>query len=74
MRKNDFKAGDKVSWNSSQGKIIGKVEKKLTAPVEIKTHHVAASVDEPQYLVKSTATGQKAAHKPQALKKTKSQP
>ena len=74
MRKNDLKAGDKVSWNSSQGKIIGKVEKKLTAPVEIKTHHVAASVDEPQYLVKSTATGQKAAHKPQALKKTKNQP
>lgn len=74
MRKNDFKAGDKVSWNSSQGRISGTVQKKLTAPVEIKTHHVAASVDEPQYLVTSTATGQKAAHKPQALKKSRSQP
>ena len=74
MLKNDLKAGDKMSWNSSQGKVIGKVQKNLSAPVEIKTHHVAASADELQYLVKSTATGQKAAHKPQALKKTKSQP
>ena len=74
MREKNFKAGDKVSWNSSQGKVDGTVKKKLTAPIDIKTHHVAASPDEPQYLVKSTASGQEAAHKPQALKKTKSQP
>ena len=74
MREKNFKAGDKVSWNSSQGKVDGTVKKKLTAPTDIKTHHVAASPDDPQYLVKSTASDQKAAHKPQALKKTKSQP
>ena len=72
MSEKKLKAGDKVSWNSSQGKVNGTVQKKLTAPTDIKTHHVAASPDEPQYLVKSTATGQKAAHKPQALKKTRS--
>ena len=72
MSEKKLKAGDKVSWNSSQGKVNGTVQKKLTAPTDIKTHHVAASPDEPQYLVKSTATGQKAAHKPEALKKTKS--
>ena len=74
MREKNFKAGDKVSWNSSQGKVNGTVKKKLTAPVDIKTHHVAASPDDPQYLVQSTDSGQQAAHKPQALKKTKSQP
>ena len=72
MSEKKLKAGDKVSWNSSQGKVNGTVQKKLTAPTDIKTHHVVASPDEPQYLVKSTATGQKAAHKPQALKKTRS--
>ena len=72
MSEKILKAGDKVTWNSSQGKVNGTVQKKLTASINIKTHHVAASADEPQYLVKSTATGQKAAHTPEALKKTKS--
>ena len=63
-----LKVGDKVSWNSAQGKVIGSVKKKLTAPTDIKTHHVAASPDNPQLLVRSAATGQVAAHKPQALK------
>ena len=66
-----FKAGDKVSWNSTQGKVIGTVKKKLTAPMDIKTHHVAASPDNPQLLVESASSGKVAAHKPAALKKVK---
>ena len=66
-----FKAGDKVSWNSKQGKVIGTVKKKLTAPMDIKTHHVAASPDNPQLLVESAGSGKVAAHKPAALKKVK---
>lgn len=64
-----YKKGDKVSWESSEGEIFGKVEKKLTSPIEIKGHHVAASEENPQYLVTSDKTGQQAAHKPEALKK-----
>jgi Hypervirulence associated proteins TUDOR domain len=64
-----FKAGDKVSWKSSGGTIIGRVKKKLTAPIDIKGHHVAASKEAPQYLVESDATGAQAAHKAEALKK-----
>ena len=71
MTTEDFKAGDKVSWNSSQGKVTGTVKKKLTAPTDIKTHHVAASPDNPEFLVKSTSSGQLAAHKPAALKPAK---
>ena len=71
MANKDFKAGDKVSWNSSQGKVTGMVKKKLTAPTDIKTHHVAASPDNPEFLVQSTASGQLAAHKPAALKPAK---
>ena len=71
MATKDFKAGDKVSWNSSQGKMTGTVKKKLTAPIDIKTHHVAASPDNPEFLVESAASGQVAAHKPTALKAVK---
>lgn len=64
-----LKPGDKVKWDSSQGEIAGTVEKKLTSPTSIKSHKVAASPDNPEYLVKSDKTGAKAAHKPDALTK-----
>ncbi len=66
----EFKKGDHVEWNTSQGKTEGVVEKKLTKPTEIKGHDVEASSDNPEYLVKSDQTGKEAAHKPAALKKT----
>lgn len=65
----EFKKGDKVEWSTSQGKTTGEVKKKLTSPTDIKGHHVAASEDNPEYLVKSDKTGKEAAHKPDALKK-----
>lgn len=65
-----LKPGDKVSWNSSQGTIKGTIKKKLTAPMKIKSHQVAASPENPEYLVVSTKTGAKAAHKPGELKKS----
>lgn len=64
-----LKKGDQVEWNTSQGKTRGKVEKKLTAPTKIKGHRVAASEENPEYLVKSEKSGEKAAHKPGSLKK-----
>lgn len=64
----EFKKGDDVTWKSHGGEAHGKVEKKLTSPMDIKGHHVAASKDNPEYLVK-TDKGAEAAHKPGALKK-----
>lgn len=66
-----LKKGDHVEWNSSGKKTEGVVEKKLTEPTDIKGHHVAASKENPEYLVKSDKTGKEAAHKPDSLKKTK---
>ena len=63
------KKGDRVEWETSQGKTVGKVEKKLTAPMEIKGHHVAASEENPEYLVKTEKSNKEAAHKPDELKK-----
>jgi Hypervirulence associated proteins TUDOR domain len=65
-----FTKGDKVEWDSSQGTIAGTVKQKLTEPVEIKSHHVAASKDDPQYLVESDKTGQEAAHKSESIRST----
>lgn len=64
-----LKAGDKVEWNTSQGKTQGTVVKKQTTETHIKNHKVAASKDEPQYIVKSDKSGKEAAHKPDELKK-----
>lgn len=65
----DLKAGDHVEWDWSQGKVKGTVVKKQITPTDIKGHHVAASKDNPEYIVKSDKTGAEAAHKPDALKK-----
>ncbi|MEO8074303.1 MAG: DUF2945 domain-containing protein [Acidobacteriota bacterium] len=66
-----LKKGDKVEWNTSQGKTTGTVKKKLTSPIDIKDHHVAASKDNPEYLVEAEKSGKEAAHKPESLKKKK---
>jgi hypothetical protein len=64
-----LKAGDKVEWQTSQGKTKGTVKRKLTSKMKIKSHVVAASKRNPEYLVESEKTGAVAAHKPGALKK-----
>jgi hypothetical protein len=69
--KNDsLKKGDKVEWETSQGKTSGTVKKKLTSPTKIKSHKVAASKENPEYLVETDKSKKEAAHKPDALKKT----
>jgi hypothetical protein len=65
-----LKPGDKVAWETSQGQTRGTVEMKQTRRTHIKGHTVAASKQDPQYIVKSDKSGEKAAHKPEALKKT----
>ncbi|CAL1691002.1 hypothetical protein MMB232_01137 [Brevundimonas subvibrioides] len=69
MTDKTFKAGETVKWDHSQGTSKGKVIRKLTAPTKIKTHKVAASKDNPEYLVESTRTGARAAHRPSELRK-----
>ncbi len=65
----ELKKGDKVEWDTSQGKTQGTVVKKQTTKTHIKKHKVAATKDNPQYIVKSDKSGKEAAHKPDELKK-----
>jgi hypothetical protein len=60
------KSGDRVSWKSHGGTAEGKVVRKLTSATRIKGHKVAASKDNPEYLVE-TDEGKQAAHKAEAL-------
>ena len=63
-----LKAGDRVSWSSHGGKAHGKVVRKVTNPMTVKGHKVAASAENPEYLVE-TEDGKQAAHKAGALTK-----
>ena len=62
------KAGDRVEWNSHGGTAEGKVVKKVIRRTSVKGHTVAASKDDPQFIVE-TDEGKRAAHKPKALRK-----
>jgi hypothetical protein len=63
-----LKQGTGVSWKSHGGEVHGKVVRKLEKPTRIKDHKVAASKDNPEFLVE-TDEGKRAAHKPGALKR-----
>lgn len=63
-----LKAGDRVAWSSHGGEARGKIVKKQTSQTRIKGHKVAASAQNPQFIVE-TDEGKRAAHKPSALRK-----
>ena len=62
----DFKKGDRVTWQSHGSTAEGVVEKKITSDTEAAGRTVRASKDAPQYLVRSDNGGE-AVHKPGAL-------
>jgi Hypervirulence associated proteins TUDOR domain len=65
----EFKQGDKVEWNTPQGKTRGTVKKKLTSNTEVGGQKISASEDDPRYLVESDKSGKEAAHKSDAISK-----
>lgn len=64
----NFSKGDEVSWKSHGGEAHGKVVRKQTEPTRIKGHKVAASPENPQFIVE-TKEGKRAAHKAEALER-----
>ena len=56
-----------MKWNTPQGETKGTVKKKLTERTEVGGQTVAASEDDPRYLVESEKSGKEAAHKPDSL-------
>jgi hypothetical protein len=68
MAKPRFRAGDRVTWKSHGSTVHGEVEREITSVTEAAGRTVRASKDEPQYLVRSAASGREAVHKPGALR------
>jgi hypothetical protein len=59
--------GDRVSWNTSQGRTQGHTVEKKTAPFQHDGQKFNASADEPYWIVQSEKSGAKAAHKESSL-------
>jgi hypothetical protein len=62
-----LEVGDHVSWNSEAGRVSGRVVRVHTKDVNYKGYVHHASVDDPQYEIKSDKTDHIALHKGQAL-------
>jgi hypothetical protein len=63
----EFRRGERVEWNFRGRKVVGTVRKRLTSRTEVAGQVVAASKDDPRYLVRSENTGKETARRPSAL-------
>ena len=64
-----FSIGDHVGWNSEAGQVSGRVIEIHTANFQHKGYTRHATVDDPQYAIKSDKTEHVALHKGGALHK-----
>ncbi|MBC5828925.1 MAG: DUF2945 domain-containing protein [Candidatus Eremiobacteraeota bacterium] len=69
MAKHPFKVGDHVSWNSEAGRVSGRILKVVSSEIQFKGRTIHASLEEPQYEIKSDKTDHIAMHKGSALTK-----
>jgi hypothetical protein len=64
-----LKRGDRVEWKFGRGKAVGVVKRKLTSRTTVGSQTVAATPDDPRYLVETERTRKQAAKRPAALRK-----
>lgn len=67
-----MKTGDRVSWDTSQGRTHGKIVEKKTKDFQLDGRQWRASEDDPKFVVESEKTGARAAHEASALRVLKS--
>jgi hypothetical protein len=61
--------GDRVSWNTSQGRTRGRIVERREADSEFDGQRFTASRDDPVFIIESEKTGARAAHKTGALRR-----
>jgi hypothetical protein len=64
----DFKRGDRVEWTFRGRPVVGRVRRKLTKRTEIAGRPVAASKDDPRYVVKSDRSGKETTRRAASLR------
>jgi len=65
----EFRRGDRVEWNFRGAKVVGTVRRKLTSRTVLDGRVIAASRDDPRYLVRSEKSGKETTRKAQALRR-----
>jgi hypothetical protein len=65
----DFRRGDRVEWNFRGRRVVGRVRRRLVSRAEVGGRVVAASREDPRYLVRSDKTGNETTRRPGALTK-----
>ena len=65
----EFRRGDRVEWNFRGRRVEGKVRKKLTSRTEIAGRPVAASKEDPRYLVRSDRSGKETTRRAATLRR-----
>lgn len=64
-----FKVGDHVSWNSEAGRVSGRIIAVHTSDFDYKGHIHRATLDDPQYEIRSDKTEHIAAHRGAVLQR-----
>ena len=64
----EFKRGDRVEWSYRGRTVRGTVRRRLTRRTELGGQVVAASRDDPRYLVRSERSGKETARRAAALR------
>ena len=63
-----FKRGDRVEWSFRGTTVRGTVRRRLTKRTEIDGRVVAASKDDPRYVVRTERSGRELARRPAVLR------
>jgi hypothetical protein len=65
----ELRQGDRVEWSFRGRKVVGRVRRRLTSRTIVNDRVVAASKDDPRYLVVSEKSGKETTRRPQSLRK-----
>ena len=65
----EFKRGDRVEWNFRGRTVSGTVRRRLTKRTEINGQVVAASPEDPRYVVRTESTAKETTRRPSALRR-----
>jgi Hypervirulence associated proteins TUDOR domain len=65
----EFRRGDRVEWSFRGRRVTGRVRRTLTSRTEVGGRPVAASRQDPRYLVRTDRTGTETARRPAALRR-----
>ena len=64
-----FRRGDRVEWNFRGHTVTGRVRKRLVERTDVSGQVVAASKDDPRYLVRSDKSARETSRRPEALRR-----